>query len=161
MKYLGAISYNTLIIGVHLCWMRVWTCFLVEKSQCLASLSSLWVFLYICKYLDSNSIQVAEFCDICRFRGRKPWEWYFFPQRYLMFNVGFPAKKMVLLEVFIGCQLSGMMFLPSGSRCSMWKTCKLVCLLWPSTAWAVLPFQLSQTDEVLVTCVLSTTRDFK
>lgn len=74
MKYLGAISCNTLIIGVHLCWMRVWTCFLVEKSQCLASLSSLWVFLYICKYLDSNSVQVAEFCDICRFRGRKHWE---------------------------------------------------------------------------------------
>lgn len=60
MKYLVAISYNTLIIGVQMCWMQVWMCFLVVKSQYLASLISL-VFLYICKYLGSNSIQVTKF----------------------------------------------------------------------------------------------------
>lgn len=45
MKYLVGFSYNTLIIGVHLCRMHVWTRFLVEKSQYhSASLLSFWVY---------------------------------------------------------------------------------------------------------------------
>lgn len=32
----------------------------------------------------------------------------------------------------IGCELSEFMFTLNGSRCNMWKTYKLTCLLWPS-----------------------------
>lgn len=81
----------------------------------------------------------------------------FFLQNYLMFNVDISAKKGLAGNVSWMWALWDDI-LPSDSRCDMWKTCRLVCLLWPShprLSWA------SPPDEVWVTCVLSVTRDFK
>lgn len=131
MKYLVAISYNILIIDVHLCWMHVWTCFLVEKSQYHASLISFWVFLFIYKYLGSHSVQMTKFWDICPFKRRKQFKWFFFLQRYFMFKVDISAKKGLAGNISWMWTLWDDV-LPSGSRCGMWGTCRLVCLLWPS-----------------------------
>lgn len=139
MKYLVAISCNTLIIGVHLCWMNVWTCFLVEKSQYLARLISLWIFLYIYKCLGSNSLQVTEFWDTYYFRGRKHCEWYFFPQRCSVLT--FLPEENLAGNIYCMWTLWDDVLL-SGNRCGTWKTCKLVCLLWPShhsLSWAFPP----------------------
>lgn len=151
MKYLVAISFNTLIIGVQLCWMHVWTCFLVEKSQYRASLISFLVFCYICKYLGSNSIQVAKFWDVCHFRGKKHVNDIFFLQRYLMFNVDISTKK-VLLGIFLGCELWDDVCPVAADVAHEKPASWCVCCDLPVPGWAGLLFQLSQPHEVLVTC---------
>lgn len=55
----------------------------------------------------------------------------FFLQRYFMFNVDISATKGLAGNISWMWTLWDDV-LPSGSRCGMWRTFRLVCLLWPS-----------------------------